>query len=318
MSWETILPFLRPIEQLILDPDLSEIMINPDGRVFVEREGILCEVKGIALRQKSLSVAIRHIARSVGDDISESNPILDARLPDGSRVAAIFEPCSIGGITLTIRKFHAKRFDLAGLVQVGALTEALAGLLQQAVVDRKNILISGGAGTGKTTLLNALAASIPPDQRVVVIEDTAEIQISAPNQVRLEARRAQDGIAAVTIRDLLKSTLRLRPDRILLGEIRGPEGFELLQALNSGHSGSLSTIHAASGADALSRLASCVLQSGIQLPYAAIRANVGDAINIVIQIERRHGGRFVSEVLAIRRYKPDDDQYVTGSLDNQG
>jgi pilus assembly protein CpaF len=314
MSWDIILPFIRNLEALILDPGVSEILVNAPGKVFAERDGILVEVPGIEVRQKQLQIAIRHIARSLGDDVSESRPLLDARLPDGSRVAAVFEPCSVGGVTLAIRKFYPKRFHLAELVRIGAVTEELASVLQAAVRERKNILISGGAGTGKTTLLNALAASIPPDERVVVIEDTAEISIETPNQVHLESRRAQPGVEAVTIRDLLKTTLRLRPDRILLGEIRGAEAFDLLQALNSGHSGSISTIHAESATRALTRFASCTLQSGIGLPYTAIRANIADAINIVVQIERRLGKRYVSEALEVSKYAADSDLYTLSKL----
>jgi pilus assembly protein CpaF len=231
-------------------------------------------------------------------------------LPDGSRIAAVLPPCSIHGITLTIRKFNVRNFTIADLIRIGTITEEMAASLQAAIAGRKNILISGGTGTGKTTLLNILADFIPDEDRLLVIEDTAEIHIRKPNLVRFEARRQQGPkIPAVTIRDLLKASLRHRPERTILGEIRGEEAFDLLQALNTGHSGSLSTIHANSASQALSRLASCVLQSGIELPYKAIKASIADCIHLLVHIERRHASRYVNEILAIKSYSPTDDAY---------
>ena len=245
-----------------------------------------------------------------GDDISEEKkPILDSRLPDGSRVAAVIPPCSLNGVTLTIRKFNAKHFGIEDLIHIGTITEGLAHTLKTAVVNRQNILISGGTGTGKTTLLNILAHSIPAHERILIIEDTAEIQIAAPNLVRFEARTAQNGLAAVTIRELLKASLRHRPDRILLGEIRGAEAFDLLQLLNTGHSGTISTVHANSALQAINRFTSCVLQSNVELPYRAIKSNIADSLNLLVHVERRPGRRFVSEVLEIAGYSADTDRY---------
>ena len=254
-------------------------------------------------------VAVKNIARRLGDDISEEKPILDSRLPDGSRVAAVIPPCSLKGVALTIRKFNARRFGIDDLVRIGTLTNDLAQCLGTAVRTRQNILISGGTGSGKTTLLNILANFIPDQERVLVIEDTAEIQIDTPNLVRFEARRAQNDLPAVTIRDLLKASLRHRPDRILLGEIRGGEAFDLLQLLNTGHSGTLSTVHANSAQQALSRFTTCVLQSEMELPYRAIKSNIADSLNLLVQIERRPGCRFVSEVLEVLGYNPETDRY---------
>ena len=309
-GFELILPFLRPIERLILDPDVSEIMVNGSQHIFVERAGVMHVVPGVALTPKSLEVAVRNIARRLGDDISEEKPILDSRLPDGSRVAAVIPPCSLQGVTLTIRKFNARHFGIEDLIQIGTITDTLAEVLRQAVVGHQNILISGGTGTGKTTLLNILANFIPEHERILVIEDTAEIQIKSPNLVRLEARREQAGLPAVTIRDLLKASLRHRPDRILLGEIRGAEAFDLLQLLNTGHSGTISTVHANSARQALNRFTSCVLQSNVELPYRAIKSNIADSVNLLIHVERRPGHRFVSEVLKIVRYDPEQDRYA--------
>jgi pilus assembly protein CpaF len=308
-GFELILPFLRPIQEFLLDPDISEIMVNGPEQVFIERRGYVEPVGGVSLSQKSLEVAVKNIARRLGDDISEEKPILDSRLPDGSRVAAVLPPCSLQGVALTIRKFNTRRFGIADLIAIGTLTTELADHLKQAVLDRQNVLISGGTATGKSSLLNALAGFIPGHDRVLVIEDTAEIQIHCPNLVRFEARREQNGLPAITIRDLLKASLRHRPDRILLGEIRGAEAFDLLQLLNTGHSGTISTVHANSALQAISRFTSCVLQSGIELPYRAIKTNIADSLNLLVHIERRPGQRYVSEVTRIRGYSPDSDRY---------
>jgi pilus assembly protein CpaF len=314
MSWETIIPFLRALEPLLLDPEISDIMVNGSSCVYIEKFGLLKAVPDVTISEKSLQIAVRHIARSLGNEINEENPLLDARLPDGSRVAAVFPPCSVTGTILTIRKFNLKRYRADELVRTGMLTLGLLNTLREAVENRKNILISGGTGTGKTTLLNALAAFVPDDERIVVIEDTSELQIEKPNLVRLEARRDQPGLRAVTIRDLLRTTLRLRPDRIILGEVRGGESFDLLQALNTGHTGSLSTIHANSAELALSRFTNCILLSGIELPYTAIRASIADAVHLVVHIERQKGRRFVSECLQIMQYRPAEDQFEFHSV----
>ena len=316
-GFELILPFLRPIEKLILDSEISEIMVNGSERIFIEKQGHMHAVHDVAISQKSLEVAVRNIARRLGDDISEEKPVLDSRLPDGSRVAAVLPPCSLNGVVLTIRKFNAKHFAIDDLVAGGTLTTKLAERLRRAVLEHQNVLISGGTGTGKTTILTALSGFIPQYERVLVIEDTAEIQIRTPNLVRFEARREQNGFPAVTIRDLLKASLRHRPDRILLGEIRGAEAFDLLQLLNTGHSGTLSTVHANSAAQALSRFTSCVLQSGVELPYRAIKNNIADSLNILVHLERRPGRRFVSEVAEISGYQPELDRYDLKPLFNQ-
>jgi pilus assembly protein CpaF len=308
-GFETILPFLKPIEHLILDDSISEVMVNGPDAIFIERQGLLEHVAGISLGERALMVAVKNIARRLGDDISEAKPILDSRLPDGSRVAAVIPPCSLGGVTLTIRKFNGRHFEMRDLISAGTLDQALANRLEDYVLSRNNILISGGTGSGKTTTLNSLGRFIPDDERILLIEDTAEIHLPHGNLVRFEARRGQNGIAPVAIRDLLKASLRHRPDRIILGEIRGEEAFDFLQLLNTGHSGTLSTIHANSAKQGLARFTSCVLQSGIELPYKAIKTNIGDSLNVVIQIDRRPGRRFISEVIEINGYSPDADVF---------
>lgn len=318
MSFDVILPFLRPIAGLILDAAVSEIMVNGSGRVFTERAGRLEEAVGVTLREKSLQVAVRNIARALGDDISEDHPLLDSRLPDGSRVAAVVPPCSLGGTTLTIRKFHSQRFTTDELVRVGTLTTEIVAAVRQAIASHENVLISGGAGTGKTTLLNAFAALLPATDRIIVIEDTAELRLDQPNLVRFEARREQPGVPAVTIRDLLRATLRHRPDRIIVGEVRGGEAFDLLQALNTGHSGTLSTIHANSAPQALARFTSCVLQSGVELPYKAIRHQIADSMQLLLHLERCHGARVATALLRVAGYDGEVDRYRIDTLIERG
>jgi pilus assembly protein CpaF len=310
MSLELILPFLRPIAHLIQDPHITEIMVNGSGRVFVERNGRLEAVVDVVVREQNLRIAVRNLARVLGDDVSEERPLLDARLPDGSRVAAALPPVSLDGTTLTIRKFQSRHFSADELVRIGTLTGAQLDTLRRSIEARDNILISGGTGTGKTTLLNALAAFLPADDRLVVIEDTAELQLEASNLVRFEARREQVGVPAVSIRDLLRATLRHRPDRILLGEVRGGEAFDLLQALNTGHSGTLSTIHANSAEQALSRFASCVMQAGVDVPYQAVRLGIAECLQLLVHLERRHGQRVVRQVVRVRRYDAAADRYA--------
>lgn len=318
-SLDRILPFLKPIEDLLRDPAVTEVMVNGGGtRVFIERDGRLEPAPDRTLEPRNLTVAIKNIARACGDEISDVQPILDARLEDGSRVAAMFPPCAIGGPTLTIRKF-TKRYSLDDLVDVGALSPEWAAELASAVATHQNIMISGGTGTGKTTLLNALAALIPDDDRIVVIEETAEIHLNKPNLLRFEARRAQmplgqeQPLPPVTIADLVRATLRHRPDRILLGEVRGAEAFDLLQALNTGHLGTLTTIHANSAEQALTRLAHCVLTANVGLPHRSIREAITLAIHLAVHMARVSGRRCVTEVKRVRGYDSGADRFLLQS-----
>jgi pilus assembly protein CpaF len=315
-SLDRILPFLQPIEDLLVDPTVTEVMVNAGGRrVFVERAGNLRPVADRTLELRNLTVAIKNIARACGDEISERQPILDARLEDGSRVAAMFPPCAVDGPTLTIRKF-TYRYSLDDLVGVGTLTGDLAAMLRHAVDARQNVLISGGTGTGKTTLLNAIAQTIPDGDRIVLIEETSEIRIEQPNVVRFEARRAQaalgheDPMPAVTIADLVRATLRHRPDRILVGEVRGPEAFDLLQALNTGHLGSLTTIHANSADQALTRLAHCVLTANVGLPHRSTREAITLAVHLVVHLARVDCRRLVTQVVHVRGYDAQQDRFI--------
>jgi pilus assembly protein CpaF len=304
------MPFLRPIEALISDPEISDIMVNGDRAVFFEKYGRKEQLRGVTIPEKSLQVAARNIARTLDADIDDTNPILDSRLPDGSRVAIVLAPVSVTGTSVSIRKFQNKRFDAQELTRVGMMPADVLKELQDAVLNRKNVLISGATGSGKTTLLNALAASIPDEERVIVIEDTSEIQIDKPDLVRLEARREQPNFPAVTIRTLLRASLRMRPDRILLGEVRGDEAFDLMQALNTGHQGTLSTTHANSAALSLTRFATCVMMAGIELPHRTVRANIGEALHLLVHLERRKGRRVVAQVLRVTAYDSTSDRYA--------
>jgi pilus assembly protein CpaF len=315
-SLDRILPFLQPIEDLLRDPAITEVMVNAGGRrVFVERAGTVEALPDRTLEIRNLTVAIKNIARACGDEISERQPILDARLEDGSRVAAMFPPCSVDGPTLTVRKFTF-RYALDDLVSVGTVTSELAEMLRHAVDARHNVLISGGTGTGKTTLLNAVAQTIPASDRIVLIEETSEILIDKPNLVRFEARRAQvplgqeDPMPAVTIADLVRATLRHRPDRILVGEVRGPEAFDLLQALNTGHLGSLTTIHANSAEQALTRLAHCVLTANVGLPHRSTREAITLAVHLVVHLARVNSRRTVTQVVHVRGYDAQQDRFI--------
>jgi pilus assembly protein CpaF len=299
MAFELVIPFLRPIAHLITDPEVSEIMVNGARNVFIEREGRLIAVTDVCLDERNLRVAVKNIARALGDDISEEQPILDARLEDGSRVAAVFPPCSLSGTTLTIRKFQQRFFTADELVRSGMMAENTLAQIRDAVRQNHTILISGGTSTGKTTLLNAISAYLPANDRLVVIEDTAELHLTQRNVVRLEARREQRDVKPITIRDLLRAALRHRPDRIIVGEVRGSEAYDLLEALNTGHAGSLSTIHANSATQALMRFASCVTQSGVELPYDVIRAQITACVQLVIHLHRVGGRRAVSELLRL-------------------
>jgi pilus assembly protein CpaF len=308
-NFDLILPYVKPLAPLIGDEEVSEIMVNASGAVFVERNGRLTAMDGIAISERHRQAAVRNIARLLGDDIDENRPLLDARLPDGSRVAAVMPPASVGGTILNIRKFRSRAFTAAELVRRNMLSNQILGHLRHAIEAKETILISGGTGTGKTTLLNALSAFLPVEDRIVLIEDTAEISIEAPNLVRLEARREQPGTPAISMRDLVKHSLRLRPDRIILGEVRGAEAFDLLQALNTGHTGTLSTVHANSARLAVERLRTCVAVANVGLPDHAIARNIAEVVNVLVHIERRGGHREVVQVLRLGRYDAGRDAY---------
>jgi pilus assembly protein CpaF len=285
-SLDIILPFLKPLRPWLDDPSVSEIMINGPDRVFVEQHGALQPLDNIRIPPQHLLAAAKHIARAVQDDVHEDRPLLDARLADGSRVAVALPPVSLGGITLTIRRFGHRRYTPEQLVEMGMLSPEIATCLRQAIARRENIIISGGTGSGKTTLLQALTMWIPADQRVLLIEDTAELELTHTNLVRFEARRASDTAPAITIRDLVRASLRHRPDRLIVGETRGSEALDLLQAWNTGHDGSFTTIHAHAVHTVADRLITCALQSGDALPYAALLRQIAQCVQWIVHVER--------------------------------
>jgi len=278
---------LGPIEPLVNDPYVSEIMVNAPDIVYFEREGIIYR-SDVQFRDFNhiMRIAERIIA-PLGRRVDEASPYVDARLPDGSRVNIIIPPVAPDSPTISIRKFRADRYKVADLMEVGTFTDELAQFLRACVRGRLSILISGGAGTGKTTLLNALSAFIPESERIVTIEDPNELKLQQPHVERLEARPPNlEGRNAVTQRDLVRNALRMRPDRIIVGEVRGSESFDMLQAMNTGHEGSLTTVHANSPRDALARLENLVLMAGFDLPVRAIREQIASAIHLVLQLAR--------------------------------
>jgi pilus assembly protein CpaF len=272
---------LGALEPLLGDPEVTEIMVNGPGRVWIERRGALVRVP-VDLDTEAIEHLIEKVVAPLGLRVDRSSPLVDARLPDGSRVNAVVPPLAVDGPCLTVRRFGARAVPLAAFAEPD-----VAGLLADAVRRRRNIVVSGGTGAGKTTLLNALAACIPPEERVITVEDAAELNLPREHVVRLEARPANaEGAGEVRIRDLVRNALRMRPDRIVVGEVRGPEALDMLQAMNTGHEGSLSTCHANSPDDALRRLETMVLMGEVQLPLAAVRSQLEAALDLVVQVAR--------------------------------
>jgi pilus assembly protein CpaF len=293
---------LGPLEDLLADPTVEEVMVNGPHQVYVERCGRIEQAETTFSDEEELRNAIERILAPLGRRIDELSPMVDARLADGSRVNAVIPPLAIDGPALSIRRFGASRPGPRELLRLGTLTEAELALLEKAVGERRSILISGGTGSGKTTLLNALSGFVSPGERLVTIEDAAELRLQRSHVVRLESRPAGvEGRGEVTIRDLLRNALRMRPDRIVIGEVRGPEALDLLTALNTGHSGALSTVHANSPADALARLETLALMAGLGLPHGAIATQVRRGIDLVVHLERLlDGSRRVTEIADLR------------------
>ena len=290
-----------PIEPFLAEDMVTEIMVNGFDKIYVEREGVIEPTDASFVDDDHLIRIIDKIVSQVGRRIDESSPMVDARLPDGSRVNAIIPPLSLRGPTLTIRKFSRDPYTMDDLISFGSLTPKAAGFLQACVQGKLNVLVSGGTGTGKTTMLNALSASIPEAERIVTIEDAAELQLQQEHWVRLESRPPNiEGEGEVRIRDLVRNALRMRPDRIVVGEVRGAETLDMLQAMNTGHEGSLTTIHANSPRDGLNRLETMVLMSGIHFPLQAIREQVASALDVIIHLTRLvDGSRRVSKITEV-------------------
>ena len=298
---------LGPLEPLLADPAVTEIMVVDPATIYVERAGLLELTTTRFTDEERVRAVIERIVTPLGRRIDESQPLVDARLPDGSRVNAIIRPLALRGSCITIRRFPKKRLTVEDFIRLGSLTARIAKFLERAVIAKKNILISGGTGSGKTTLLNVLSASIPSTERIVTIEDAAELQLHQPHVVSLETKHANmEGKGAFTIRDLVKNSLRMRPDRIVVGECRGGEALDMLQAMNTGHDGSLTTIHANSPIEALSRLETLVLMAGVELPSKAIREQIARSIHVIVQQTRlTDGTRKITHVSEIDELGPD-------------
>ncbi len=281
-----------PLEPLLKDPSVSDILVNGASQIYVERRGKLERVPVFFDSNNHLMTIIERIVSRVGRRIDEASPMVDARLPDGSRVNAIIPPLALDGASLSIRRFPAERLTMEKLLEFGAMSRSMAEFAAAAVKGRMNVLISGGTGSGKTTMLNVLSAEIPSDERIVTIEDSAELQLQQPHVVRLETRPPNiEGKGEVNQRDLVRNALRMRPDRIVLGEIRGGEALDMLQAMNTGHDGSLTTIHANTARDALSRLETMVAMTGLNLPTGPLRGQIVAALDVMLQLERQQDGR---------------------------
>jgi pilus assembly protein CpaF len=296
-----------PIERLLADDSVTEIMVNGPFDVWVERQGRLYQTTVRFNDDSHLRRIINKMVAQVGRRIDESSPMVDARLPDGSRVNAVIPPLSLSGPLITIRKFANKRLDLQEMIRLGTLDEATVDFLQRCIAAQLNILISGGTGTGKTTLLNALSQAISDAERIVTIEDAAELQLKQNHVLRLEGRPKNiEGQGEISIRDLVRNALRMRPDRIIVGEVRGAEALDMLQAMNTGHDGSLTTVHANAPRDALARVETMVLMAGYDLPLRAIRQQVASALDLIVHLERlEDGSRRVTAITEVQRMESE-------------
>ncbi|AXT85880.1 pilus assembly protein CpaF [Aeromicrobium sp. A1-2] len=292
---------LGPLQRVLEDPSVTEIMVNGHDTIYVERDGKIVLSPLRFASEQHLRRAIERIVGRVGRRIDESSPMVDARLQDGSRVNAVVPPLAVRGSSLTIRKFSATPFTVDDLIEFGSMTPQIAELLRAAVQSRLNILVSGGTGTGKTSLLNVLSSFIPRDERIVTIEDAIELKLQQDHVVQLEARPPNiEGSGEITIRDLVRNSLRMRPDRIVIGECRSGEALDMLQAMNTGHDGSISTLHANAPRDCIARLETLVLMAGMDLPLRAIREQIASAVDLIIQIQRlRDGTRRITHVTEV-------------------
>lgn len=290
-----------PIQDLLDDPSISEVMVNGPGQVWIERRGTLAISDAQFESPEQLLRIIDRMVRSSGRRVDQSSPMVDARLPDGSRLNVVLPPLSVDGPAVTIRKFTSSGLDIDDLVRSGTLSRPAAEFLTAAVASRMNVVVSGGTGTGKTTVLNILSSFIGTDERVVTIEDAVELTLRMPNLIRLEARpNNSEGAGEVNIRDLVRNSLRMRPNRIVVGEVRGSETIDMLQAMNTGHEGSLSTVHANSPRDALRRLETMILLAGVDLPLRAVREQIASSIDLIVHLARdAQGRRFVTTITEV-------------------
>jgi pilus assembly protein CpaF len=296
-----------PIEPMLRDPEITEIMVNAWDRIYVERYGHIHEADAAFMDEQHLRRVIDKIVSRVGRRVDESSPMVDARLPDGSRVNAVVPPIALDGAALTIRKFAAEPYTVDDLVRFGTMTKPVAELLQACVQGRLDIIISGGTGTGKTTLLNVISTFLPSDERIITIEDSAELRLSQEHVLRMESRPSNiEGRGEITIRDLVRNALRMRPDRIVVGEVRDGAALDMLQAMNTGHDGSLTTVHANSPRDSVARMETMVLMAGMDLPVRAIREQISSAVDLVVQLTRlRDGTRRITHITEVTGMEGD-------------
>ena len=308
---ETLLQFFDPIREFLEDPAVSDIMINGPDQIYVEKKGLLHLTKARFESREALVSALRNAAQFVGKHVDEMRPILEGRLPDGSRIEAILPPAAPDGPCVSIRRFFKETLTVDRLIGFGAMTEEVALSLQAIVAAKLNVLVAGGTGSGKTSMLNALSSYIPDGERVVVIEDSRELQLQRAHVCMLEARPPDPrGRGEVTIRDLFRATLRLRPDRIVVGEIRGGEALDLIQAMTSGHGGCLSTLHATYPRDTTSRFETMAMMSDIEMPLTALRVQLASAVNVIVQVSRLQGGsRKITHVTEVLGYDATAGQY---------
>lgn len=312
----TLLAFLAPIRPYLDDPQVSEIMINGPEQIYVERRGCLERVSARFDGPDALTAALRNLSQYVGKPLGPSNPILEGRLPDGSRVEAILPPVSPDGPHVAIRRFFKETLTIDRLLAFDSLTKDAAMALRAFVVSKANVLVAGGTGSGKTSMLNVLSGFIPDGERVVVIEDSREVQFQKPHVVQLEARPPDaKGRGAITIRDIFRATLRMRPDRVVVGEIRGGEALDIIQAMTSGHGGCMGTLHATYPRDTLTRLETMAMMSDVEMPLSAMRTQIGSAVQIVVQIARlQDGSRKVTHISEVRGYDAAAQRYVIEDL----
>lgn len=312
----TLLSFFEPIRPFLDDPSVTEVMINGPGKIYIERKGKLAKVDAEFPNVKALYAALRNTAQYAGKHVDDERPLLEGRLPDGSRVAAVLPPAGFGGPYVAIRRFFGEKLTMDRLLKLGSLTEDAAEMIRVLVESKQNIIIAGGTSSGKTSLLNSVSSLIPEDERVVVIEDSKELALHRDHVVTLEGRPADaKGRGEVTIRALFRITLRMRPDRIVIGELRGGEALDLIQAMTSGHGGCLTTLHATYPRDVLTRLETMAMMADIEMPLAALRAQIASAVDIVVQASRfRDGSRKITHISEISGFDMERGSYKIKDL----
>lgn len=309
---QSLLQFLEPVAHYLQDPEVSEVMINGPEQIYIERHGQLELTDASFVNEEAIVAALRNIAQSCGKQVDEFNPILEATLPDGSRVQGVLRPLATSGPYVAIRRFFQSRLTMENLIASGSLSPLAAEVLAKMVEGKLNVMISGGTGTGKTSLLNMLTTCVPEGERIGVLEDSKEVQVQRPHVFQMESRQANEeaGLERISIRELFRASLRMRPDRLIIGEIRGGEALDIIQAMVSGHGGCMGTLHASSPDEAMMRLETMAMMSDVQMPLVAMRVQIGSGVDAIVQVTReRSGRRVVSHISEIAGYSARDDGY---------